>query len=784
MINNNSNSTAALTKVTMGIPLKIGCWNIHGHKSSTLGNKLKLSEIIYEISKFDIYGLVETHSEFESDLELNSFKCYTKHRNRTKNKLHGGIALYIKNNLLNGTKLIRSNSKNIIWCELDKKFFGLQRNIYLGTVYFSPQAYENAKHEDYITELENDVAYLSRKGDIIIQGDFNARTGEAQEFITDDANSAIFHDSLPDDYESDIQIIRQSLDKGNVDKRGTQLIDLCTENNLRILNGRIVGDCKGKKTCFQHGGSSLVDYVITNQNFLKNVRYFKIEDLKPHISDHCQLTYGIKAKLPPYKETVQNCIAQKYKKLNANENAKTQIPRLLSDKYAAKLVDSLDGVDLNDNTNINKAVKEFTNTLQKLSIEAGFRYSNSDSKHKSDNPPWFDKDCQIEKKDLLKIGKTICRNPHNHELKKHLRSKKKKFKKKCKKTKQNYYENKIKQLDFKNPKQTWKQLKTTFNIGKAKKSKDPDVNIDQFHKFFKDQNKSDEQAHFDEKTPCTNDEDDAILNSFISQQEIEQAIGNLKNNKSPGHDNILNELLKSGKEQLLLPLEKLFNTILKSGTYPSEWSMGIIVPIHKKGDTTDVNNYRGITLLPSLGKLFTQILNTRLNMFLDKNDILPKEQAGFRKGHSTIDNIMVLKSLIDKHVKTTAKKRSKLFTCFVDFSKAFDTIPRDKLLEKVSRVGIGGKFLEILQSMYTNDKSAVKLGQYISKQFTCYKGVKQGCMLSPTLFNIYLHDLPLMLNKPQSNLTEINDVSVKGLLYADDLVLIAQTHEGLQYQLN
>jgi hypothetical protein len=132
----------------------------------------------------------------------------------------------------------------------------------------------------------------------------------------------------------------------------------------------------------------------------------------------------------------------------------------------------------------------------------------------------------------------------------------------------------------------------------------------------------------------------------------------------------------------------------------------------------------------------------------------------------------------------TVKNRKKLFACFVDFSKAFDTIPRDQLLDKVSRIGIGGKFLSILQSMYTNDKSTVKLGEDLSLHFTCHKGVKQGCMLSPTLFIIYLHDLPQTLNKPQSHLTDINSVPVNGLLYADDLVLISQTHEGLQYQLN
>lgn len=95
---------------------------------------------------------------------------------------------------------------------------------------------------------------------------------------------------------------------------------------------------------------------------------------------------------------------------------------------------------------------------------------------------------------------------------------------------------------------------------------------------------------------------------------------------------ILNELLKCGKKQLLLPLEKLFNTILESGTYPSEWSKGLVVPIHKKGDKNVVTNYRGITLLSSLGKLFTQILNSRLVFYLKLITFYLRNKQVFGKG--------------------------------------------------------------------------------------------------------------------------------------------------------
>ena len=106
--------------------------------------------------------------------------------------------------------------------------------------------------------------------------------------------------------------------------------------------------------------------------------------------------------------------------------------------------------------------------------------------------------------------------------------------------------------------------------------------------------------------------------------------------------------------------------------------------------------------------------------------------------HGTADGILILKKLIDKYVKSKPQRqRNLLFSCFVDFSKAFDSVPRKKLFDKLRTVGIHveGHFLEVLMSMYLNDKSAVQIENKIT-----HNGVKQGCMLSPTLFNIYLSD--------------------------------------------
>ena len=138
--------------------------------------------------------------------------------------------------------------------------------------------------------------------------------------------------------------------------------------------------------------------------------------------------------------------------------------------------------------------------------------------------------------------------------------------------------------------------------------------------------------------------------------------------------------------------------------------------------------------------------------------ILKADQGGFRKMLWTVDSIFTLKMLIDKYVKSKPQKhRNLLFSCFVDFRKAFDCIPRQKLFDILRKEGVQGRFLDVLISMYSNDKSAVKIDNKLTESFTCHAGVKQDCMLSPTLFNFYLSGLPKFLNTASSTDIMISD---------------------------
>ena len=168
---------------------RIGFWNLNGFNSSILGNKLKTNDFLSIINKHDIFALVETHATYETEMNISKFKHFTKCRNQSGNRSSGGLSVYINQKHAKGVTYTPSENKNIIWCKLDKTYFKFQKDIYLGKVYLSPPSYERNSSEDLIGELEEEMFLFSQMGDIIVQGDYNARTGGIQETVLDDNNT-------------------------------------------------------------------------------------------------------------------------------------------------------------------------------------------------------------------------------------------------------------------------------------------------------------------------------------------------------------------------------------------------------------------------------------------------------------------------------------------------------------------------------------------------------------------------------------------------------------------
>ena len=181
-------------------------------------------------------------------------------------------------------------------------------------------------------------------------------------------------------------------------------------------------------------------------------------------------------------------------------------------------------------------------------------------------------------------------------------------------------------------------------------------------------------------------------------------------------------MYKHTVNEILPFLFKLFNEIFDVCDFPEQWNRSIILPIHKKGYLKDPDNYRGISLMDSICKIFMHVLNTRLTEWCDFNNVIDEAQAGFWKKYSTTDNIFVLMSLVQKYL---TKKRGRFYCIFIDFSKAFDSIRHDKLWESMERKGISGNYLKIFKSLYSKLKSCIKANGKLTEYFNCTIGSRQ-----------------------------------------------------------
>lgn len=344
-------------------------------------------------------------------------------------------------------------------------------------------------------------------------------------------------------------------------------------------------------------------------------------------------------------------------------------------------------------------------------------------------------------------------------------------------------DNKLRNLRQNDCKSYWNLLNRTC-CSQTKKNIIDKVSLECFLDHFKKLNtvnKVDEDENSDfldvENISSLNVE----LNRVISEDEVVHAIKGLKNNKACGGDLIINEFLKYSTSKLLPIFVSLFNIVFDSGCIPESWSEGFIVPIYKnKGDPANADNYRGITVLSCFGKLFTCILNNRLNSYLENYNVLCEEQAGFRKQYSTNDHIFNLNCLIDLYLRCNKP----LYCAFVDYKKAFDSVDRNTLWYKLLQQCIDGKLFKVIHSLYENAKSCVRLGCNSSSFFNSNVGVRQGVNLSPVLFSLFLNELTEFLSHSYDGLSNIyNAVHIfldteefavyfrlYLLLYADDTV--------------
>ena len=325
-------------------------------------------------------------------------------------------------------------------------------------------------------------------------------------------------------------------------------------------------------------------------------------------------------------------------------------------------------------------------------------------------------------------------------------------------------------------KKTWKTINETLNR-KRNKSKFPSEFLinnrsiadhkeiaDQFNIFFS--NIGSNLSHSIEIVDNTLDFTDYLNNptehrfnfNVITESETLSIINKLKSKNSSGKDEISNNLLKSIKDEIGKPLTIIINQSLRTGIFPDALKIAKVKPLYKKGDNFCLNNYRPISLLPTISKIFERVMFTQLYSYLNANSLLSEQQYGFRSQHSTELACVKLVDYITTEMDNIKKIKSPT-AIFLDLSKAFDTLNFNILLNKLQYYGIHGISLSLIRSYLTNRFQYVQFENSESDLLEIKTGIPQGSILGPLFFNIMINDIVNSSNK------------FNFLMYADDTTI-------------
>jgi hypothetical protein len=680
-----------------------------------------------------------------------------------------------------------------------------------------PPAYSSrgGNAEEFFDTLVAGIYKFQDNGIIQICGDFNARIGDTVDFIegVDDVKPRNVIDFC-------------------VNSQCKPFIDFCVSANMCCLNGRN-DDVTDNFTCVSTKGKSVVDYCLVPYDEFNSFSKFEVslvQDLiakfnvpiQSAIPDHSMLSWVFKTtSVVPCSDNSDHVnetddIISLAKLYDLSDIPDTFLMDEVSVSQAQLLVDEINSSQFSQD-DVDDAYNKFecfvkssvVNNFRKKNCKRG-RINNKGMRHTP--KPWWNQSLQTIWDDVCCKQKVWlrCNNPLvRGTLFAQYKSVHKQFDKAVKKAKRQYQYSKINDIDalLKNdPVMFWKEIGKIGVTSCKQRNSIPmevisdngetsdctDHVLDKWGKDFKSLFKSDNKQ-FDEKflsdikiqlkhlesNPSEKDSLAVDLNKTIEFDEVVDAIGRAKTNKAAGIDGIVSELLKNNT--MAKVLHAIFSQCFACGICPTKWKLGLITPIPKssKNDPRDPMSYRGITLISVVCKVYCDVIRKRLTDWLEANGIIREEQNGFRKNRGCLDHLYTFSSIVQN--RKLCKKDT--FACFIDAKKAFDRVNRDCLWYKLRSIGIHGAFFNCIKSLYDDVKCAVKVNEHMTQWFDVEIGVKQGCLLSPVLFNIFLNDIVDELNQLKCGIPVL-DINIDLLMYADDIVLLAENENSLQRMLN
>jgi len=619
-------------------------------------------------------------------------------------------------------------------------------------------------------------------------GDLNSRIGVKQDYIEDSV------DNIPDMdwYVADKFCTPRNTRDKETNTYGKSLLELCIENNMHVLNGRCGDDTEGQFTFINERGCSCIDYVICSSDMFNWIKDFSVDtcDTSCHFPVLCSFKLDKQSRSSTGNtEQFDTAVKYKWSPEIRNQMANTLSKNMCQDMIATT-VDMCSG-----SANINTITAHVSRIYETATngFKCKQRPERKNAKNKKTQPKWWDSECEQMKREKYKKLDVFRLTNDQHALEEY-RNVRKRFKSVCKLKEEKLQECTRQQLlDACNkPNEFWKCIKNLNGIPKASNNISPEAWIQHCQQLYTKVPNTDElferhvmrslQIHDTDCEECNNNMPQS-LNRPFTVEEVVKCINGLPNGKSGGLDGYTYEIIKASVASMGHCLTCMYNKILKCGVFPEEWGKGMLTMIHKKGSTEDPKNYRGISLLPVLCKVFTKLLNNRLVEYAEAENMQAEEQAAYRKGYSTVDQIYVLQSLVQKQL---CKKGGRYYVIFIDFAAAFDSVPHLHLIYTLIKNGIHGGVLSVLKTMYDQLKSCVKTPKGLTQFIECTVGVRQGCVVSTFIFSMYIQELVNMMNCYDCKGVYINEhaLNIMMLMYADDIAEGGLTVGKLQEMIN
>lgn len=678
----------------------------------------ELEEALKDL-KWDILGISEMRRTGEYIEEHQDFILY----NKGDIEGQGGVGFIVKKHLKKHIiEFIGINDRIAI---LNIKLHSFKKTWTIIQAYAPTEQADELKHESFYSDLSQAIISNHSKNIITIMGDFNAQVGTKQ---------------CKEEY------VLGNYGYGKRSKNGQRLVEFLLEHNLTLLNSIFKKNKNNKWTWISPGGNhrNEIDYIVSSHpNLFTNTAVISKLNFN---TDHRMVRASLRT-IPPKRSrkfAIQDI-------LPACSSETNKIMENSLSIFSRELLET-DAIDVK--TSYNKLQNKITGQRDHERKQHKHNLSNSTLQLIKERKSLFD--CKIRKQNIQKItdlSKKIKEGIKKDRKVKRLQTLEKHI------ARTGGTRKALKELRESNQwipklKNNQKNVTGRKNINKMAT------------KFYRNlYSNQDTTTHASRETInynllSANSEPDILYS------ETRKAILSQKLDKAPGPDKITNELLRGTIEELVPILTKIFNRILRLGQVPEQWETSHIILIHKKGQKDDIGNYRPISLMSNIYKIFSKIILNRISNTLDENQ--PKEQAGFRKNFSTIDHIHSVKQTMEKY----NEYNKQLYMAFIDYSKAFDSISHTAIWESLRNQGIPTTYINIIKNIYSNCKARIQL-ETLGEAFQVKRGVRQGDPMSPKLFSAVLENIFRKLFWDQHGLN-IDGQKLNHLRFADDIVLFEE----------